>query len=91
MRTLLAIVVMSGAVQALAGQCSVQDKVQLARAGYSKAEIETDCAASASKSHGRLDPFQEQLKREKEQLIQRKQAESAVLGPAQVKANQATS
>jgi hypothetical protein len=77
MRNLLAIIVMSGAVQALAGQCSVQDKVQLARAGYSKAEIEAACAASASKSDGRLDPFQEALKREKEHLKERKQVENS--------------
>ena len=37
----------------------------------------------------RVDPFQEQLKREAEQLTQRKQAESAAQELAQVKAGQA--
>jgi colicin import membrane protein len=39
----------------------------------------------------RVDPFQEQLKREAEQLTQRKQAESAAHELAQVKASQAAS
>jgi colicin import membrane protein len=38
----------------------------------------------------RVDPFQEQLRREAEQLTQRKQAESAAQELAQVKASQAT-
>lgn len=38
----------------------------------------------------RIDPFQEQLKREAEQLTQRKQAETAAQELAQVKASQAT-
>lgn len=39
----------------------------------------------------RVDPFQEQLKREAEQLTQRKQADSAVQELAQMKASQAAS